>query len=212
MKKIVLTIASLITLSAAQAQVRFGPEVGLNLSSVNSKATNPLTNAVDRQTSDMKVGFRIGGVADIALTSHLYLRPGVFFSQMGGKEDILGSDFKATYNYIQVPVNVLYKLGTDGGGRFYFGLLPYVGFAIGGKYELASQEVDVEVGDDVAKDDLKALDLGIGIKAGYELPFGMYFDASFMQGVANTAPGGNSDNKNNNRLITIGIGYLFGGK
>ena len=210
MKKLTLIALTFAAIGSTNAQVHFGPEVGLNFSSVSTKTPTLPFGAVDRRTSDMKFGLRVGGVADIGLTNHLYLRPGLFFTQYGWKEDRAGSDAEVTYNYVQLPVNVLYKLGNDGGGRFYFGLLPYVSFAVGGSRDINIQEYDVEIGDNPGRDDLKAVDLGIGLKAGYEFPFDMYLDASFIQGAANVLPGGNDDFKMTNRQFTLGIGYLFG--
>jgi len=207
MKKFIAILAlSAATITTASAQLRFGPEVGLNLTSIQSKMDGTSDN------SDMKVGARIGGVVDIPVTGGLYVRPGIQFSMMGGKEkqDFFGTTVTSTLNlnYIQVPVNVLYKFGQEGDGRFYVGVTPYLGFGIGGKVKVEDVSADIKFGsgDDA---DVKSMDFGAGIKVGYELPMGLYVDVAFLQGLSNNVPNGNSDFKSTNRNITIGVGYLF---
>lgn len=214
MKKLLAIAAlSVATITTASAQLRVGPEVGLNLTTVQKKIMG------NSENSDLKVGGRIGIVADLALTNSLYLRPGVQFAMMGGKESVTIPATivtpEKTYttttdlSYIQVPVNVLYKFGEAGYSRLYIGLTPYVGFAIGGKQKSDGlPDYTIEFGDDK---DMKSLDFGAGLKLGYELPMGLYVDLSYLQGFTNNLPKGNSDNKFNNNNITLGIGYLFGG-
>jgi hypothetical protein len=206
MKKIILSaVAALLTVGAANAQLSIAPEVGLNIASLNGKGGG---NSI---SSGMNIGARVGAVVEFGITNNIFLRPGLQFSMLGGKGGDLkigNTEVTETINYIQVPVNVLYKLGEEGDGRFYVGLVPYFGFAIGGKYKVQDVSESLKIGSDEAKDDVKALDLGAGIKVGYELPMGLYVDAAFMQGLANIVPGGNSDNKVMTRNITIGVGYF----
>lgn len=208
MKKLItfLAFASLSSFTT-QAQISIGPEVGFNLTSVQAKAEGVSANL------DSKAGFRIGAIADIGLTSHLFLRPSIQYAMFGGKDGDVKklTNESATFsiNYLHIPVSVLYKFGETGLGRFYVGVTPYLGYAFGGKTKFAGIEKDLEIGSDKDKDDIKPLDFGAGIKVGYELPLGLYVDASFLQGFSNNDPVGNSDNKQTNRLITIGVGYYL---
>jgi hypothetical protein len=201
MKKLVILAAlSVICIKQSMAQVRFGPELGLNLSSISFKGED------ESETSDMKVGFRVGGVADIGITSHLYIQPGIFYSVLGGKQE----DVTENISYIQVPVHINYKLGEAGGGRFFFGLTPYFGYAISGKIKVGDEDVDLNIGSDEAEDDLKALDFGIGINLGYEMPMGLFFRGQYGFGLANYALGDGEEQRNRNIAITAG--WLFGGR
>jgi opacity protein-like surface antigen len=212
MKKIVFaTLTGLLSAGLASAQIRIAPELGLNLASVSGK------NGGESMSSGMKIGGRVGAIVEFGLTKNIYLRPGLQYSMLGGKNGDLNEgmdvDVTETINYLQVPVNVLYKLGNPGEGRFYVGLVPYVGFALSGKGKIDDKSFDLEIGSDKDKDDLKPLDFGAGIKVGYEMPMGLYVDASYMLGLTNNLPGGDADNKMSNRNITIGVGYfLFGGE
>lgn len=207
MKKIIFaTLASLLSAGFASAQVGIAPEVGLNLASLGGKSGG------NSMSSGMLPGARIGAMVELGLTKSIYLRPGLQFSMMGGKGGdlkVLNNDLTMSINYIQVPINILYKLGKAGDGRFYAGIEPYLGFAIGGKYKLSGNNTDLKIGSDAAKDDVKPLDFGAGVKVGYELPMGLYFDAAYLIGLTNNLPGGNSDNKMSNRNISIGVGYFI---
>jgi len=207
MKKVILSaVAALITAGAANAQIRFAPELGLNLASLNGKYM--VGTASTSVNSGMSIGARIGAVADIGITENIYVRPGIQFSMLGGK-DFPVSGIDMSINYIQVPISVLYKLSGSDNNGLYFGLVPYFGFALGGKMKDEDGSESLKIGSDEAKDNVKPLDFGAGVKVGYELPMGLYFDASFMQGLANLVPGGNSDNKYMTRNITIGVGYFL---
>ncbi len=207
MKKIIFaTIAALLSAGFASAQVGIAPELGLNLASLTGKGGG------NSMSSGMLVGARIGGMVELGLTKNIYLRPGLQFSMMGGKGGdlkVLNTDLTESINYIQVPINILYKLGKAGDGRFYAGLEPYLGFAIGGKYKGGGNSEDLKIGTDDKTDDVKPLDFGAGIKVGYELPMGLYFDVAYLLGITNNLPGGNSDNKMSNRNFTIGVGYFI---
>ncbi len=201
-KLIVAALAAIVSVSAANAKIGIAPELGLNIASLNGKSIGEGMN------SGMKIGARIGAVADIGVTEHIFVRPGLQFSMMGGKDGDLGDDHSIALNYLHIPINVLYKTGSEGDGRFYVGLVPYLNYALGGKFKTSAGDADIEFGSDEAKDDLKSLDFGAGIKVGYELPMGFYVDASFMQGLSNLIPGGDADNKMANRNISIGVGYF----
>ena len=54
----------------------------------------------------------------------------------------------------------------------------------------------------------KRFDLGLGIGAEYNLPMGLFFDATFNLGLLNLATE-NSAISVKNRVIQIGVGYKF---
>src|ERR1043165_1174974 len=195
MKKIILAaVAATLVSSAANAQnISFGPEIGLNLSSLTGKTAGKSDN------SSILPGARIGAVADIGVTEHIFVRPGIQFSMMGGKDDVAGVEVKTMINYIHVPVNVLYKLGEEGESRIYFGIVPYFGYAVSGKQKIGDNSTDLKIGTKEHEDNLKPMDFGAGVKVGYEFPMGLCVDAAFLQGLTNLVPGGDADNKTNTR-------------
>ena len=206
MKKITLLFATVFGLTAmATAQIRIAPEVG---ASFNKIVTDPSTPG-----SSYVIGPRVGGLVDIALTDNLYLQPGVAWAMKGVKVEFAGLESKISTNYIEVPINVMYKLGQEGGGRFFFGLGPNIGYAISGKIKTSGSflgvsfdgEEDITFGSDST--DMKALDFGGNINVGYELPMGLYARAYYQMGFANLANAGATQK---NTSFGLAIGYFFG--
>jgi len=208
MKKFTLFFATVFGLATmASAQIRIAPEVGASFSKIVTDPSTPGSSYV--------IGPRVGGLVDIALTDNLYLQPGVAWAMKGVKSEFLGLESTISTNYIEVPINVMYKLGKEGSGRFFFGLGPNIGYAISGKMKSKGSfagisfddESDITFGSDST--DMKALDFGGNINIGYELPMGLYARAYYQMGFANLANAGVTQK---NTSFGLAIGYLFGGK
>ena len=195
MKKLLLSIAAVATMATvSNAQVRFGGEVGLNMSNESmSPAPSP--------SPTMAIGARVGVIMDYAINDKFSIQPGVMFSMLGSKEDPVTE----TFNYIHIPINILYKFDL-GPGKLFVGINPYLGYAVSAKISGGGVSQSITVGSDST--DLKALDFGIGIQAGYELPMGLLFRAGYDYGFANTS--NESGETDHNTCIHISVGYLFG--
>src|SRR5215204_3444673 len=130
MKKIVLSagLMSAIVLGASAQQTpsmvrtagktTFGIHAGANMYNINGKtATGAELN------NDLKTGLAAGLNAEIPVGTGSYIQPGVEFRQKG-TEGTDGSSL--TLNYIDIPVNFIYKpiLGT---GNLVLGFGPYIG-------------------------------------------------------------------------------------
>src|SRR5690606_15565225 len=118
----------------------------------------------------IKTGFNAGIVGDIPVAPDFYFQPGLLYSAKGAKLENT-SDGKLSLNYVEVPLNLVYKpmLGT---GRLLMGFGPYVAYGIGGKVENAGIENDVkfekEAGNAANTVYFKPLDAGANILFGYE--------------------------------------------
>ncbi len=157
------------------------------------------------------------------------------FIQKGSKSNIFSTvESKLTLNYIELPLNVVYKLPV-GSGNFFFGLGPALSFGISGKNKISNpsdptdpdENRTSDVNFDGKKDDditdpndydthLKRFDAGLNILAGYKLPMGVFFRVAYTHGFMDIDP--NKDNASasdkssyKNRGVSIGIGYMFGG-
>ena len=76
MKKILLTAAAVFALSYANAQdVKFGAKAGLNLSNFTGDVENTST----------KVGFQVGGFAEIKISEKFAVQPELLYSLQGTK-------------------------------------------------------------------------------------------------------------------------------
>ena len=204
----------------AEAQTGYGPEVGIGMSSMYFAPDIGFTSA---SQSPIASG-RIGGNIDARFSkTRLYVQAGLFLSRKGQSRnfsfytsDSLNEAVKQTLtiNYIDLPVNILFKTGMQGKGRFFLGLGATASYIIGGRNVYHAQGAyndtpfvrDVHTGV-VKGNPLKMFDIGMNITAGYELPTGLYFRAYYTAGVNDLGLGREIDK---NRMWGIGAGYFFG--
>ncbi len=236
MKKLILSFALIaITTLGANAQVSFGIQAGANFAM--GKSSTDIAIPGYALTNDPKVGVLGGFLAEIPFGDKIAFRPEFNFIQKGSKSgfSFIGSgsdEYKYTLNYIELPLNVVYKLPV-GAGNFFFGLGPALAFGLSGKvkYTDASNSAYNETLDikfDGKKDDditnpsdndihLKRFDVGLNLIAGYKLPMGVFFRVAYTHGFMDVDP--NKDNRDpddrrsyKNRGVNIGVGYMFGSK
>lgn len=199
---------------AANAQMRFGVKAGLNFSNVSMKLGGEKVDDLK-----MRFGGQFGVLAQFELTENVALQPEVMYSTMGTKSEEFGVTTTTKLNYLQIPINVMYKFGS-GSAKPYITAGPYLGYAINGKtefdYDLGDinfkqisipvNEVDIEFGDEEGQ--MKRLDFGIGIGAGIELKH-FQFGVNYSLGLANIMGAGDSDNSAKNRLFSVSAAFLF---
>ncbi|MDF1696925.1 MAG: porin family protein [Saprospiraceae bacterium] len=97
------------------------------------------------------VGFVLGVNYSASLSEAISLRPGLSFSSKGSEFDFLGTSLKNTFNYLEVPIDVVYNAGNL---SVHAG--PYLGL-------LMSASSD---GQDI-KDEVKSSDFGLNLGLGY---------------------------------------------
>ena len=205
MKKLILLAAFAIISVIAFGQATFGFQAGGNLAFGKQKFNTDPTYPV-ALTNDPKVGFLVGVLGEIPIGSKLAFRPELNFIQKGGKSNSTftffgstsGYDQNITLNYIQLPLNVVYKLPV-GSGNFFFGLGPELAFGISGKDKISSKtdpsdpdvnrtatvKFDGKKSDDITdpKDNdlhLKRFDAGANIIAGYQLGMGVFLSLATL--------------------------------
>jgi hypothetical protein len=204
MKKIVLSLLSVTVIAtAANAQLAIAPELGLNLSNITGKS-----GGVSSDTK-MKAGLSVGAVIDLNLTDNISFQPGVFYRMTGYKSDFAGTDITANVNTIEIPLNFQYKFGEAGHNYFFAGVGPYVGYNFSGKVKGGGTTTDLEIGTDKVKDNIKPLDFGAGINAGYAMTNGFYARAHYQMGFANLDPISDADNTMHTSAIGVTVGYYL---
>lgn len=78
-------------------ELNFGIKAGINYSNIYSEEG-------DGFVGDGKVGFAGGVFVSIPLSSLIGIQPELLYSQKGFESEIFGADFKATFNYLDLPV------------------------------------------------------------------------------------------------------------
>lgn len=200
MKKLLFVAIIAIGAISANAQVKFGVKAGLNFAkqtasvSGGSVSTNSMT------------GFHAGIISEFNLSENLVLQPGLLFSQKGAKISFGGSDYTDIYNYLDIPINLMYKINVDGAKILLF-TGPSLSYALSGKEKVGDNSVDIEFGS--GDNQMRRFDLGFGIGGGLE--FGsIQATANYNFGLANIS--NSTDAKLKNNVFSISVAYLFGGK
>lgn len=138
MKKFLFLLMVTLSVFTSRAQILWGVQGGTNISKL--KIDKVIRNYPD-ETSTPKVGMVAGVVAEVPIKRHLDFRPEFNFVQKGGKffmynkRDRTGtssSDNIATFNYIQLALNTVYKINAGSTSIFFGGGLDF-NFGIGGK-------------------------------------------------------------------------------
>ncbi|MGX5818271.1 porin family protein [Chitinophaga lutea] len=207
MKKLALSLAAMLIACASFAQVKFGVVAGPSFSSYTYKILG------DKETSKMMTGFRAGFTADLPLGDDFYIQPSLLYVGKGGKNDDGPIDLKTRINYLELPLNFMYKAEV-GTGAIFIGLGPYVALGLSGTREanVAGSKVknDIEWGDETGK--MKKFDAGGNFQFGYELPMGLNFGLYTDLGLVNLAGNGDSDNSFRNTSFGVTVGYKFSGR
>jgi len=216
-KSILLTTLFIAMISAgSHAQTfNFGVKAGVNLSkweisgSGQSVSTQNLT------------GFHVGGVADVKFGS-FSVQPAVLFTTKGGSqttEDTQGvsSDNGSAYvktrlKYLEIPLNLLYRVKVWQGDVF-FGGGPYVAFGLSGKStadanfggQQSHLSQDLKFGG--AEDELATPETGVNALIGYQLKKGPVISAGYGWGLSNTLHGDAAKLKN--KGFEFSLGYFF---
>lgn len=172
-----------------------------------------------------------GLVAEFKFSPHITLRSGINYQQSGtkmetsmpgwGEIEEIRMVSKGKFDYLQVPVNVLFTTGSSA-LKLYAGGGGYISYAAGGKSEQettykfgdGSTETEKEEFDPFEKDEdgntsFKRTDYGVSALAG--IKFGnMFANVGYQFSLANISK--TDDTKYNNRGLQLTIGYYFFGR
>ncbi|HRO43207.1 MAG TPA: porin family protein [Flavipsychrobacter sp.] len=247
MKKVyvVAVAAGMMLAGSATAQkMKLGVEGGLNINNLMDHYRT------DRNKNSTKYGFHAGVVGEFGLSNHFSIAPGLRYSMKGGEFDweyntsvdgrttVVEQEDKLTFHYIELPVNLIYKTGTEGSGRFMIGGGPYLAYLANAQNKWQTKTLWLENGQPTGNNDRGAQEIGVGDDegdivrtldygaqafVGYQLPMGAFVKVGSQVGFANTVPKGSSGmlpnpqvtpendgfrQKNYNFFVTLG--YMFG--
>lgn len=232
MKKYLIAVPLIITAISVKAQTNFGIHGGGILSQVTVSGDEDLEDLIGNKK--FKPGFKIGFFAEAPLTDNLYLNPELNYVYKGGvyKNHISNSagsgdiKFTMTTNYLELPVNLLYKIRPSGG--FYFGGGPAIGMGLSGEAKINAKGTDADGESinetesttikfdgkkeaDVSGSDndlhLKRFELGLNAFAGYEMQNGVRLQLQFRPNFTNLSP--EREGKYKNTYLGLSVGYRF---
>lgn len=206
MKKGLLLFAAItfVAIGSLQAQ-GFGIRGGLNLQNLNGKAGG------ESLDYDLATRFHVGVDYEMEVAPEFYLAPGLLFSTKGAKDESMGVTTNIVLNYLEVPINFLYKPEL-GAGKLIVAFGPYLAYGIGGKLKFKGDgggaDLDINFGSG-DEDDFKPFDMGANIGFGYELSGGLSLKLNAQLGLANIMIDGDSDNSVKNTGFGLSVGYRF---
>lgn len=204
MRKITLSVAALFAFGIANAQdVEFGVKGGLNIASLSG----------DVEDVSSKMGFHVGGFAEIKLTDKFSVQPELLFSLQGAKEEytetMAGFDVKyedkLNLSYLNIPIMAKYyateSLSIQAG--------PQVGFLMSANLEeKASFEGGSETAETDVKEFMETVDFGVNFGLGYKITENFGVDARYNVGLSNIYKD-SDDYKVSNSVIQVSLGYTF---
>ena len=244
MKKLILLTALAISTGICSAQVSFGVQAGANFGMSKLKYDDAYFTSIGATSHDQKnkakVGFLGGFVVEIPIGSSLAFRPELNFVQEGSKQTLNASNGFATYseeqkinlNYIQLPLNVIYKVPA-GPGTAFFGLGPVLQLGISGKNKYTSStnpadnenrkvKFDGKKSEGVSDpnyyndDHLKRFDVGLDVLAGYKLKMGVFIKLAYNPSFLELSPDKKDPDPEDrysfkNSGFNVSVGYMIGG-
>ena len=215
MYRIITTIAvAFATITAVNAQeFKVGAKAGLLLSDLSiantsiqwsDGGTSYLTTG-DINTT-LKAGFHFGGFIEYGFNDRLFVEGEIDLTSGHIETGKTEPDVSINTQQLNVPLWVKYDIA---------GFRPKVGVNLGflTKAELKGKNEDGN-SETLSLNPNKTFDFGLGVGAEYNLPFGLFFDATFNLGLTDVSTKEKTTEQfpaleMRNRVIQIGVGYKF---
>jgi hypothetical protein len=210
MKQLLLLAGILLaTTATGYSQIGYGVEVGLNAGDYHVKLNG------DTKKTDFKLGGRVGVIAGIPLNEDFVFQPGLLYVTNGYRADLpgaAGSYERYRVNTIELPLNVQHAFGDEDEAHLFAGAGPYVAYNRNGQYHIHSGTVNSDRALKMGTwptDDIKQMDIGVGVNGGYRLASGLFVRLKAQLGLRNLWPDEKADVKLRNFGFCISGGYWF---
>ncbi|MEJ8819655.1 porin family protein [Lacibacter sp. H407] len=212
-KNFTSTAVLLLLTSITYAQnSSYGFHAGTSIGKIEGKQDN--RSYTFRNLINVQAGF----LAEFKASKNISFQSGVNYVQKGGtlEEDFFGTDIEASIRLhtIEIPVYALYRTGGNK-GNFFIGAGPAVSFSIAGNTVMKNngeeESEKMEIGNDEENDNIRAIDFGINVLAGYQFKSGVFIGATHNFGLRNMVPG--NDPEMGTAITSyygFRIGYMFG--
>lgn len=195
MKKIVIILLSLISVSTFAQGISGGFKAGLNFANQKFKG-----DGIDI-TPDGRTSFHVGAFATIMVSDNFGLQPELLYNSVGSKVEIFGQDVVNQFNYLSVPVMFRYNpidiFNIHAGPQFGF---------------LLNAQSKYENDDKTDIDGTNGVDVGFGFGAGLDLPMGVTASLRYNLGLTDIYDNDDDDSKITNNVFQISVGYKLFGK
>jgi hypothetical protein len=200
MKKIFAVVTVTVFSLASMAQFKAGIKVGGNL----SKQRVNVSGNGDLFSNDEARSWHAGLISEVKITENLYLQPQLLYVRKGATlQHAMGAgDTKVRLNYVEVPVNLLYKISLPFGKIFAGGGASF-GYAFSGKEE--QNGVKRKLYRDIK--DWKREELSLNYTVGIEFNNGLFASFNSQKGLTDIYKIDGTSVKN--RAMSVSVGCLL---
>lgn len=228
MKQLLSILIITIFVLQANAQKTY-IQGGLNLANITK------TDNGETQNNNMLPTFNVGLMHQFGLSTFAAIETGLLFTGKGSKAETYfngGNDFiKTKFNpyYLELPLNVVFKIPMSKGSGFFLHAGPYAAVGIAGKSKTDSRILTVESSssenikfsnddpftseqDDAGYDKLKRFDFGLNFGGGFEIQH-LVLKANYGLGLTkinSTQSDNDSNDKNKYRTLSFSVGIPLG--
>jgi hypothetical protein len=185
---VILILAGVCAYSQPGNKLKYGIKLGLAFANTKLDYTDvsPKIKA--------KTGFTAGGFVDLPISKSTIFQAALLYVRKGGKEaEVNGYTYPFNYNYLEIPLNILYKSKAGNGNYF-----------LGGGFSPAFHLNSAYYGNAI-----KGFDLGINLLASYQTAIGFSINLGYTYGLLNAAGKNDYITKIQNRYFSITAGYEF---
>ena len=205
MKRIIIALLAVVAAINVSAQdLRWGVAGGLNFAWERAKAAGV------KVSSDSYIGFQVGAKAEMDFSSYLidgfYLEGSLLYNLKGGSY----SGSHSNLGYLQLPVNLGYRLTFSGDVSLLGSLGPYFGLGVLGKD--VEKVSGAKVKTDVFGTRLQRFDFGLNYKLGVEVWDQWQFYLGLEHSLLNLAKKNLDDEAHGKMHLVnfyIGTAYMF---
>ena len=204
MKKIIITLffATAALYSFSQTEFAFGLKAGPNFANIN-------TDASAGEIYESRTGWHAGAFL-LFRGEKVGFQPEVIFSQQGSQFKYSASSPSLDQNFSYVNIPLIVKLYTVAGLNLQVG--PQFGFLTSAKREDYASGQSGPITTQDIKDDLKKMDISLGLGVGWDLPFGLTLDGRYNWGLTDNNDGATTDSgapigQIKNQVWQVSVGF-----
>lgn len=191
MKKLYILLAFICLANISYSQLRMAILGGPHSASVKEQNSIPSWETDIKPGYSKRPGLHLGILVDVPLSSdnRWHFQPGILYMEKGRKyymrndtttsilTDTISSAYNLGVNYIDMPLNLTYKVPVSRKTAFFLSAGPYVGFFYNGKQKnetriyssnsFKDEEIQLESGNEKGK--FKTINAGVNARAGFEI-------------------------------------------
>jgi Outer membrane protein beta-barrel domain len=192
---ILLTVMLISSASYAQ-KTRWGIQAGATYSNITFSYDGEV------ESDDYKPGFTAGIMMDRKIGKSVFFQSALNFVQKGTQSNDNSEKTSATLNYLEIPLNFVYRSKQESG--FFIGGGPGIGFGLGGTSKYGDDKESIDFGGDGNPD---VVEVEANFLAGYMFPKKLQIALSYNFGITNLMDDDTFKTKNN--YFGLRVGYYF---